>query len=237
MNYSLESIDIYSKDEKFIKTSFRESIKILFKKKLIKAFAYNPFKVKFNFENDYIEDYIDKAEKEALILIKNRNKYYTEYYNKIKNFGKRFAPIKKKITRDDNKQFFYYPSKKESRLLYQKKNKDKLRESYILRKNSGSLKKWEISEIAEKQKWRCFYCMKKINNKYSKDHYIPIKLGGLTTKENIVLCCLTCNISKGKKTPLDFYKYVLSYGIKGYIYENSLFFKKIKSELNFEQNK
>lgn len=232
INYFLEPIDVYSDNDVFIKTSFRESIKILFRKKLIKTFSYNPFKVKFICEH---KNHIEDSEKNALNIIEKRKMYYQECRKKRKENGVRIAPIQKTIIKtkerhDKTRTFFNYPSKKESRLLYQIKNKDKLKESYIIRRNSGVLKKWDILDIGDKQKWTCFYCMRKINSKFSKDHYIPIKLGGLTTKDNIVLCCLSCNKSKGKKTPLEFYNYILKYGIKGYIYEKSLFFKKIKSE-------
>jgi 5-methylcytosine-specific restriction endonuclease McrA len=237
IDYRLQPIDVFSENNKFIKTSFREAIKTLFKKKIIVACSYNPLIVKFNCEH---KDYINKAEQEALKSIKNKDekikKYLKEYNAKIKESGRKIAPVKRGIKRNKEQEerirnFFNYPSKKDSLKLYNKLNKNKIKDDYILRKNSGSLKKEQILEIGEKQKWSCFYCTKDVSNKYSKDHYFPIKLGGLTTKKNIVICCRNCNVIKGKKTPLEFYKYVLLYGIHGYIYENCLFFDKIKKEI------
>lgn len=49
---------------------------------------------------------------------------------------------------------------------------------------------------------QCQYCgQKPPTNKLSLDHVIPRSLGGQTTWENIVCCCLQCNGRKGGRTP------------------------------------
>ncbi len=49
---------------------------------------------------------------------------------------------------------------------------------------------------------QCQYCgQKPPTNKLSLDHVIPRSLGGQTTWENIVCCCLRCNSRKGGRTP------------------------------------
>jgi 5-methylcytosine-specific restriction endonuclease McrA len=49
---------------------------------------------------------------------------------------------------------------------------------------------------------QCQYCgQKPPTNKLSLDHVIPRSLGGQTTWENIVCCCLRCNGRKGGRTP------------------------------------
>jgi len=49
---------------------------------------------------------------------------------------------------------------------------------------------------------RCQYCGKKFpTTELSLDHVIPRSRGGGSTWENIVCCCLKCNIRKGGRTP------------------------------------
>lgn len=49
---------------------------------------------------------------------------------------------------------------------------------------------------------RCQYCGKKHpTTELSLDHVVPRSRGGQSTWENIVCCCLKCNIRKGGRTP------------------------------------
>lgn len=49
---------------------------------------------------------------------------------------------------------------------------------------------------------RCQYCGRRHSTSdLSLDHVIPRSQGGKTTWENIVCCCLTCNVKKGGRTP------------------------------------
>lgn len=49
---------------------------------------------------------------------------------------------------------------------------------------------------------RCQYCGKKFpTSELSLDHVIPRSQGGKSTWDNIVCCCLQCNVKKGGKTP------------------------------------
>jgi len=51
---------------------------------------------------------------------------------------------------------------------------------------------------------RCQYCNHKFpTHLLSLDHVMPRSRGGLTTWENIVCACLTCNVRKGGRTPLE----------------------------------
>jgi len=48
----------------------------------------------------------------------------------------------------------------------------------------------------------CQYCgVSRPPNQMSLDHVIPRSMGGKTTWENIVCCCLVCNSRKGGRTP------------------------------------
>jgi len=49
---------------------------------------------------------------------------------------------------------------------------------------------------------RCQYCGDKFAmNELSLDHVVPRSQGGKATWENIVCCCLKCNVRKGGRTP------------------------------------
>lgn len=51
---------------------------------------------------------------------------------------------------------------------------------------------------------RCQYCGKKFPmSELSLDHVMPRSRGGQTTWENIVCCCVQCNVRKGGRTPLE----------------------------------
>lgn len=56
------------------------------------------------------------------------------------------------------------------------------------------------AEVAE-----CFYCKKELEMwERQADHYIPISRGGKHIAENLVICCGSCNASKGNKMPDEF---------------------------------
>lgn len=51
---------------------------------------------------------------------------------------------------------------------------------------------------------RCQYCGKRYpTQELSLDHVIPRSRGGQTTWENIVCCCVACNVRKGGRTPQE----------------------------------
>lgn len=48
----------------------------------------------------------------------------------------------------------------------------------------------------------CQYCGKRFSrSELNLDHIVPRRLGGRTTWENVVCCCLPCNLRKGGRTP------------------------------------
>ncbi len=51
---------------------------------------------------------------------------------------------------------------------------------------------------------RCQYCGKKHpTSELSIDHIVPRSRGGATTWDNVVCCCLKCNVRKGGRTPIE----------------------------------
>jgi 5-methylcytosine-specific restriction endonuclease McrA len=51
---------------------------------------------------------------------------------------------------------------------------------------------------------RCQYCGKRFpTNELSLDHVIPRSRGGPSAWDNVVCCCLQCNVKKGGRTPIE----------------------------------
>ena len=56
--------------------------------------------------------------------------------------------------------------------------------------------------IFSRDKFTCQYCgVKPHRSELNLDHVIPRSLGGRTTWENVVCCCVDCNRRKGGRTP------------------------------------
>lgn len=52
--------------------------------------------------------------------------------------------------------------------------------------------------------YRCQYCRKSFAaNQLSMDHVMPRSRGGETSWQNVVCCCLRCNVKKGGRTPKE----------------------------------
>lgn len=64
--------------------------------------------------------------------------------------------------------------------------------------------KQDIIEIYLAQNGRCSYCKVKVGRKYHVDHIIPISKGGTGSKDNLQICCPSCNLRKNAKDPIDF---------------------------------
>jgi len=62
--------------------------------------------------------------------------------------------------------------------------------------------KFNRRNIYARDSGRCQYCGKRYpTSELSLDHIIPKSQGGHTTWENIVCCCVRCNVRKGGRTP------------------------------------
>ncbi len=66
--------------------------------------------------------------------------------------------------------------------------------------------------LLEKYLNKCVYCFSlvKSGTNLNWDHYIPIALGGENSLGNIVPSCSSCNNKKNKRTPKEFFYYVMS---------------------------
>jgi 5-methylcytosine-specific restriction endonuclease McrA len=62
--------------------------------------------------------------------------------------------------------------------------------------------KFSRQNIYLRDNFRCQYCGARVSSQdLNLDHVIPRALGGKTTWENIVTCCVPCNVQKGGNTP------------------------------------
>ncbi len=62
--------------------------------------------------------------------------------------------------------------------------------------------KFNRRNIYARDSSRCQYCGKKFSTtELSLDHVVPRSQGGRATWENIVCCCVKCNVRKGGRTP------------------------------------
>jgi 5-methylcytosine-specific restriction endonuclease McrA len=72
------------------------------------------------------------------------------------------------------------------------------------RNAGGSYTADDLNWILKAQKGKCAYCRIKVGKKYHVDHIIPIAKGGSNNRSNIQITCVTCNLRKQAKDPIDF---------------------------------
>lgn len=70
--------------------------------------------------------------------------------------------------------------------------------------NGGKLSKGLTAKLLKIQKGMCACCKLPLEDNFHLDHIMPIFLGGANIDGNIQLLCPPCNMSKGKKHPVDF---------------------------------
>ncbi len=71
--------------------------------------------------------------------------------------------------------------------------------------------KFSRVNIYARDNYRCQYCGTRCTtNDLTYDHVIPRSKGGLTSWENIVSCCYTCNRDKANRTPVEAHMKLLS---------------------------
>lgn len=66
------------------------------------------------------------------------------------------------------------------------------------------------TKIYERDNYKCYVCGVSVQNKPGTDtldHYIPKRLGGSYTFENLRTCCRKCNSDKGDQVPQDLSQY------------------------------
>lgn len=165
----------------------------------------------FSFRND-VQKYRNvckqcRAEKEKLrrILqsdeIKEKDKRRSQTEER-KEWRKQNA--KKNIVRNRALDRERYVRDKEKRLLLSKMFSGKRRKR-IKELSDGTINTKSVLLKLETQNNKCYWCNTSIGElTASPDHYIPLAKGGKHSIDNIVLTCLSCNLSKNAKDPIQY---------------------------------
>ena len=130
-----------------------------------------------------------KAKKKASI-----KKWRQENKEEIKAYKK------ERLTNSKTRKIDRAGANRRSRTYYQN-NKQKCFD-HVSRRRARVKKSYQEKvdrlKIAERDKWICHICGKKVNRKnMSIDHLIPISQGGEHSKKNVKLAHLSCNQSRG----------------------------------------
>lgn len=73
-----------------------------------------------------------------------------------------------------------------------------------LRQSEGQHDSTVIWQLYEDQGAMCAYCEITLDGEFHVDHMIPLMRGGHNGWQNLAIACVTCNLSKGAKTPEEF---------------------------------
>lgn len=65
----------------------------------------------------------------------------------------------------------------------------------------GSHTAADVRAQYKSQKGKCWYCGKKVGDKYHVDHRVPLSRGGSNAPDNLVVTCPRCNLSKNDRLP------------------------------------
>lgn len=75
--------------------------------------------------------------------------------------------------------------------------------------------KFNRRNIYARDSSRCQYCGKKFSTtELSLDHVVPKSQGGKSTWDNIVCCCIKCNVKKGGRTPDQAHMHLITKPVK-----------------------
>ena len=75
--------------------------------------------------------------------------------------------------------------------------------------------KFNRRNIYARDSSRCQYCGKKFpTTELSLDHVVPRSQGGKASWENIVCCCVKCNVKKGGRTPVQANMHLITKPVK-----------------------
>jgi hypothetical protein len=89
---------------------------------------------------------------------------------------------------------------------YRKTNPHLVREWSARRagRKTGRLPRGTVANTGASQRWKCACCKTDISRHYHVDHITPLARGGRHEPKNIQLLCVTCNVRKAAKDPIEF---------------------------------
>lgn len=84
------------------------------------------------------------------------------------------------------------------------KNPDSIRlQKYARKRNLIRIPAWFKRNLFDRFNHQCVYCGKAAN---TIDHFTPVKMGGNSTPDNLLPCCINCNARKKALHPLQWEK-------------------------------
>ena len=147
-----------------------------------------------------------------------RIKPLNEFHNS--NTGK--GGEKNKVTRCKSCDSEYKKKRRiENIANIKKKSADMHRIRYAAKKSSSANISINLDDVIDLRGLNCMYCGIETENiptprgkfnrrRSSLEHIQPLSKGGLHTMNNLGVACLTCNISKGNKTYVQYFNFLLS---------------------------
>lgn len=115
----------------------------------------------------------------------DNKRWYADNPTKMREYGYKYWLANKDKIKERNK-------------IYRQKNKNKVYFWASLRRTSGKHTLEEWRDLLSKTDGVCPGCFKKVGiEKLTKDHIVPVCLGGTNNIKNIQPLCGPCNSSKG----------------------------------------
>ena len=137
-----------------------------------------------------------RKNRKSPITIETRKRYeQTEKFREIKSFrAKRYREENQKVRELDKARKLRYYYRKYSAMRY----------VTINGADAISFEDWQKLYSAD----TCYYCGKHIEGRdKTVDHKIPISRGGTNARENLVMCCQSCNSHKNNRTESEYYEW------------------------------
>lgn len=160
-------------------------------------------------EREYSKEY---SRKNAKLRAEKQRKYYEEHGEIQKEASRKWKENNKEHISQYNKK--WYDDHKESRKQYNHKYGQEHHDGVLERSRKsraiafGKHEHFTEEEFREKASQygnKCFYCGIELNEtNITRDHYIPLTLGGGDTIDNIVPCCNNCNSKKRNMLPSEY---------------------------------
>lgn len=146
----------------------------------------------------------EKSKKYYLKHKEQRSNKMKKYYQKNKNKylvnQKKWRKANEERYRENQRNYLKRMSSEKKRIIYaQKRHKRTARSAMV--EHSLTIKQWKFILLAFEHK--CAYCGK--SDSLTREHFIPLSLGGNYSIYNIIPTCMMCNCSKSANDFFDWY--------------------------------
>ena len=151
----------------------------------------------------YNREYSQRPEAKARRKERNQQHHVKETARRYRQ-----KPEVKKKRREAMREYSKRPEVKERLRQYRRDNAEYFathaRNRRAVEKARGSHTDEDVAEILASQDGRCVYCRKQVGDDYHVDHVVPITKGGSNNKDNLQICCPSCNRHKSDRDPVEF---------------------------------